>query len=287
MGELLTLGCMEVWGGSRAIETSASVPGIDLFVRSLPHEGGEAGGDVHYVSLCGGGCIARFVLADVAGHGTGVSRVAEVLRELVRKNINTVDQSSFTEQIGDEFARLAEGGTFATAVLASYFAETDHLVLTNAGHPRPLYWRAATGAWVLLHEGAEGVEMARSARDVGVANLPLGIVEPTSYHQYAVRLGLGDLVVLYTDALSEATDADGRQLGEEGLLALAREVGGEDPAGIGRALLERVDAHRGGRGPGDDETIVVLRHNGANPPHRSLPERVRTWGRMLAGPVDR
>ena len=278
---------MEVWGGSRAIDTAASVPGLDVFVFSRPHEGGDAGGDVHYVSLCGAGCIARFVLADVSGHGAGVERVAEVLRGLVRKNINTVDQSAFTERIGDEFSSLAEGGTFATAVLASYFAETDHLVLTNAGHPRPLYWSARTGVWSLLHEESTGVALARSAREVGVANLPLGIIEPTSYHQFAVRLEKHDLVVLYTDALMEATDGAGEQLGEGGLLRLVGGVEGEDPVGVGRALLDRVARHRGGQDAGDDETVVVLHHNAADPPKMTLPERMRTMGRLLRGPVDR
>ncbi len=290
-GEPVTLGCMEVWGGSRAIDTSASVPGLDVYVSSVPHAGDDAGGDVHYVSLCGAGAIARFVLADVSGHGEGVRRVAEVLRGLVRKNINTVDQSAFTEAIGDEFSRLAEGGTFATAVLASYFATTQHLVLTNAGHPRPMYRSAATGAWSALHEATAGVELARSARDVGIDNLPLGIIEPTAYHQYAVKLAVGDVVVFYTDALMESVGDDGEQLGEAGVLELARSLPadgvGIDPAAIGRGLLGAVRAMRGGGDAGDDETVVVLGHNGAPAPPQSVADRLRTVCRLVTGPAER
>ena len=61
------LQCMEIWGGNRAVENAVSVHGIDAWVLSEPHGGGERGGDVHYVSMCGAGKISRFALADVSG----------------------------------------------------------------------------------------------------------------------------------------------------------------------------------------------------------------------------
>jgi hypothetical protein len=44
---------MEIWGGSSAIERSASTPGLDLWIFSRPYQQADGGGDVHYVSLCG------------------------------------------------------------------------------------------------------------------------------------------------------------------------------------------------------------------------------------------
>ncbi|MCP4589165.1 MAG: hypothetical protein GY842_00335, partial [bacterium] len=49
------LPCMEIWGGNQAIEDAVSVPGIDAWVYSRPVGGQSSGGDIHYVSTCGGG----------------------------------------------------------------------------------------------------------------------------------------------------------------------------------------------------------------------------------------
>jgi hypothetical protein len=71
---LHALQCMEIWGGNRAAREWVSVTGIDAYVFSLPYGGQSSGGDIHYVSLCGGGKIARFAVADVSGHGDAVGR---------------------------------------------------------------------------------------------------------------------------------------------------------------------------------------------------------------------
>ena len=51
--------CMEIWGGSHNAENAVSTPGLDLWIYSQPYQEASAGGDVHYVSLCGGGVITR------------------------------------------------------------------------------------------------------------------------------------------------------------------------------------------------------------------------------------
>jgi len=163
------LQCMEIWGGNQAHDSGVSVPGIDAWVYSVPHAGGRAGGDIHYVSMCGGGKISRFAVADVSGHGEHVDALAVKLRSLMRRYINTLNQARFARALNEEFGRLAEGGTFATAVLATYYAPKDHLVVVNAGHPSPLWYRSTVGTWQKLVP-----ETARRTDEV--ANLPLGII---------------------------------------------------------------------------------------------------------------
>ncbi|MBA4067536.1 MAG: hypothetical protein C0501_28275, partial [Isosphaera sp.] len=87
------LQCMEIWQGSGAAERVVGTPGLDAWVVSRPFEGAARGGDVHYVSLCGGGAITRLVVADVAGHGAAVADVAKALRRLMRRNINQKSQT--------------------------------------------------------------------------------------------------------------------------------------------------------------------------------------------------
>ena len=207
------LQCMEVWGGNEAIHSAVSVPGIDAWIASDPYEGAADGGDVHYVSMCGGGRTSRFVVADVSGHGAVAGELAGRLRWLMRKYINTPDLTRFARSLNREFSALAQKDRFATALLTTYYAPTDHLIVCNIGHPPPLWFHAKSRTWeVLTHDIPQ--------RAATVMNLPLGIIEPTDYAQFAVKLSKGDLVLLYTDSLIESSDAEGNQLGESGLLSL-------------------------------------------------------------------
>ena len=174
----------------------------------------QQGGDVYYVTLCGGGVITRIVVADVSGHGASVAEFSTSLRSLLRKNINQKSQKRLVEKLNRQFTEMAGMQRFATALVMTYLASQDRLSVCNAGHPRPLYYRASEGTWSLLsqelvdHEGAD--------------NLPLGLDDQTSYQTFDVELGRGDLLAFYTDALSEAADPAGKLLGENGLLEAAR-----------------------------------------------------------------
>src|SRR5947207_300791 len=66
MPEHHALQCMEIWGGSAAASAqSVNTPGLHATVLSRPFEGAAEGGDIHYVTVCGGGIITRAILADV------------------------------------------------------------------------------------------------------------------------------------------------------------------------------------------------------------------------------
>ena len=64
---IFSMKCMEIRAGSRSVEESFDTPGLDAWIFSRPFEEADSGGDVHYVSLCGGGLITRLVIADVSG----------------------------------------------------------------------------------------------------------------------------------------------------------------------------------------------------------------------------
>lgn len=270
-----TLHCMEIWGGIEPVESSVRTPGLDLWVYSRPFEGDEEGGDVHYVTLCGGGLITRIVVADVSGHGSSVAGFSSKLRSLLRKNINHKDQSRLVERLNQEFAEMARLRRFATAVMATYLTSTDELSISNAGHPRPLHFRAAEGTWSALVQDNGG-----GAR---YENLPLGLDEETRYGAARLKLGRGDLVVFYTDALVEAADETGQLLGESGLLEAARglDTSACSPASIGTALLEAVARHRGQRPAEDDVTLVILHHNASPSPRLTVGEKLDVYARVL------
>ncbi|GJM18394.1 MAG: hypothetical protein DHS20C14_06070 [Phycisphaeraceae bacterium] len=268
--------CLELWGGTGSAREAASVPGLDIYVRCDPYRGAESGGDIYYVSMCGAGNIARIVLADVSGHGADVADASRLLRTQMRRNINTVDQTRMARQLNAQFGAEGDGTKFATALLMTYFAPSNHLVIVNAGHPPPLIWRAAKRAWSYAE-----AEDAPATPDAGVSNLPLGIIEPTGYEQFALPIEPGDVALLYTDALPETADESGAQLGQAGLLELVRSL--SEPAGetIGERVADALEQRRNGAPPEDDQTIVAISHNGATPPGLSMGEHLRVIGRMI------
>jgi phosphoserine phosphatase RsbU/P len=74
----------------------------------------------------------------------------------------------------------------------------------------------------------------------------------------------GELIVLYSDGISEATNPDGQELGRDQLLTIARGLSAGAAETFGVQLLDAVNTFRGGIAPEDDETIIVL---------QSFPER--------------
>jgi serine phosphatase RsbU (regulator of sigma subunit) len=271
--EVTTLQCMEIWGGNHAARRGIALSGLLAHIDSEPHDGASNGGDIYYMSTCGSGHVARFVLADVAGHGEVVAELSKMLRKLMRKYIGTPNQATFARVLNQKFAEMAEESRFATAVMGTYFSPTDHLMLCNAGHPAPLWYHAKEKRWQLLHQ-----QDAASTEDI--ANLPFGLLKPTPYEQFVVKLELDDVLVVYTDALSEARNAAGDQLGEQGLLELVAQVPLGPPETFSRRVLDRVAEHRGGRPPEDDQTLLVIHHTGQEM-HLTLGKTLRAMAKMM------
>jgi phosphoserine phosphatase RsbU/P len=272
--EAVAMRCMEIWGGNRAEDNAVGTPGLDLWIFSEPYHADDHGGDVHYISLCGGGIITRLIVADVSGHGETVGEFSDALRTLMRRNINKKSQKGLVRALNRQFTELAQLRRFATAIVATYLATNDSLAICNAAHPRPIWYRAASRSWTILdHEAAESSETAM--------NLPFGIDETSSYDQFIVRLGQDDVVIFYTDALTEAMAPSEVMLGEEGLLTIARSLDLDQPAQLGAALLEKVRDHRAGVPADDDVTLLVMHHNAGPLRHPSIGEKLEVYAKVF------
>ena len=249
------LACMEVWGGNRTIETTVELPGLSGWLYSLPSDG-DVGGDVYYLSVCDQDLLSRIALADVSGHGSAISSRAEVLRSLMHKHINNWDQSDFMQELNRSFRIGMPAETYASMVLIGYYRKTGQLLLTNAGHLPPLWYRAVERQWEWLERDSPCVETA-------IEGLPLGLIAGTDYWQTAYRLAEGDLLVLYTDAITEAIDGGGSELGRQRLREIAQSIPVDLPEATGTVLRARVRAYARGAPAGDDETLLVLQAQAA------------------------
>jgi hypothetical protein len=245
---------MEVWGGNQTVDDSVKVAGLDAWVYSKPYGGSDGGGDVYYVSSCATGRIARLLLADVSGHGEAVKKTGIGLRDLMRRHVNHIDHKHFIKLMNQQFAGLAREGTFATAVVSTFFAPKMRLTLCNAGHPVPILYRKDKQQWSFL-------QTAESTSDEPM-NLPLGIIDLADYQTFDTPMKAGDLVLCYTDSLVESHGADGEMLGHEGLMEIVRSIPVTDPKAFVPALLKAVESRYPDNLTNDDVTVLLFSPNG-------------------------
>ena len=248
--------CMEVWGGNCEVDRSFEMPGLNTWVYSQPSGGSQGGGDVYYVSSCASGRITRLLLADVSGHGAEVSELALGLRDLMRSNVNVVKQTRFVAGMNQQFTKLSESGAFATALVATFFQPTNRMTLCNAGHPRPLRYDVSKSSWSQIDQPLLDA--------AGVTGTPLGVHDQASYPQVETVLNAGDMVLLFSDALTESLDEKGELLGEKGLLQLVGQLSPAAPEQLLQELVRRTRENFSQNDPDDDLTVVLIQATGTS-----------------------
>jgi serine phosphatase RsbU (regulator of sigma subunit) len=244
-----TLACAEVFGGNEPIHTAIDLPGLHGVLYSHPYHGAR-GGDVHYMSVCGSGLLARVCIADVLGHGDVVSQVSAQMHAHLRRSVNVLDERRVFR---DMDRRLEAIGVRAmtTAALLTYYSPSRRLTLSYAGHPPAWLLSSADRRWTRLP--VEGNDRAAGAR-----NLPLGTGFEPSYGRARRRLALGDRLVLVTDGVLEAPSPGGDEFGDAGVERVLHDTTLQSPESLVRALLDALAAHTGSTTPvADDMTIYV------------------------------
>lgn len=246
-----SLQCMEVWGGNFETDKWFTMPGLEAWLYSKPEGDADRGGDVFYLSSCASGRITRMLLADISGHGSVVGDLGVKLRDLMRRNINHIRQTKLVEQMNDQFSGLGRQGGFATAVICSYFAPRRQLQVSIAGHPPPLYYQASKGTWSALDPG--------NSPKGRVADTPLGVISEAHYSIRSEKLSRGDLILCFSDAFSEAENAEGNLLGVDGLLDLVRQTDIERPETFLPTLRAKIVGLSTENLRQDDATAILLR----------------------------
>ena len=151
----------------------------------------------------------RFIVGDVRGKGiAGVEQAARVIRVFRQSAATRESLSEVAEEMDDYLKRFFRNEEFVTVVLVEV-TDPTHLTVVRAGHPYPLLVDAEGRLSTLELPGG----------------LPLGLpLQPGTYPENRLEWSRGQRLLLYTDGLSEARDADGRFLDVEALAtALARD----------------------------------------------------------------
>jgi sigma-B regulation protein RsbU (phosphoserine phosphatase) len=224
------------------------VPGYDLAGINVPSS--EIGGDYYdYIPLDGGRLAV--VVADVAGKGIAAALVMAgfraALRTELRRHFEPADLVGVLHQHVLESAGLSR---FVTAVYAVLDPPCGTLCYVNCGHNPPIVLRAS-GAHDLLGSGGP----------------PLGLSIPMAlaFECGRVTLGLGDALVLYTDAVVELTDARDEDFGTGRLVDALRRTAHRPARNMLQAVIDEIREFSGSDGYRDDFTLVVVKRLAEGP----------------------
>ena len=184
------------------------------------------------------------ILADVVGHGIAAAMLmAKVSAESRYALATTKSASAAMEHLNNKLTDM-HLNRFVTLVLCLLNTKTNTLEVVNAGHMSPVIRRHATGELEELPLDDSGV--------------PVGILPDFKYESSKIGIEPGDVVILYTDGLNEAMDADGNQLTTERMLAEVHSSQAKTPSAINKVICDEVHRHMGVVNPIDDMCLVCF-----------------------------
>lgn len=255
------LACGEVRGGNRPVHAEIELPGLRGVLYSSVADGAH-GGDIHYLSVCGSGLLARLCVADVAGHGDAVAAVGTEMYGQLRRSVDIVDERRVLRAIDRRIVR-ADVQAMTTAVLATYYPPSRRLAISYAGHPPAWYYSAASRAWQPIEP-----EPAHASAQAPVG-LPLGTGLSPVYTRRRLTVSEGDRLLLLTDGVLEACSPAGDELGHGGLARLLDAYDG-DHEGLVDHVLRGLDAHTGSNLLAHDDVTMFVGEIVAGPPGPAL-----------------
>jgi serine phosphatase RsbU (regulator of sigma subunit) len=221
-----------------------NVPGLD--VAGLSDSAREVGGDYYdYFDL--GRRRVLLVIADVSGKGVPAALLMSGFRASLMSQDTTNDEPGVLARRVNAFLHgSVEPGRFVTAFFGFLDADSGRFVYVNAGHNPPVLLRA-DGTVERLCEGG----------------LILGVMPDPPFTSGEITLERGDLLVLYTDGVTEGADAANEQFGEERLVASVRSARTKSSSDLAHQIVRAVRSFEGALGPADDITVLVVqRSNG-------------------------
>jgi len=251
-----------------------NVAGLDVAGTCVPAR--NVGGDF-YDHVASGATSLSFVVADVSGHDLAAALLQTQARAAFRTAATT--DSRPVEVIRRAGLALREDLSRAEMFLTAWFgridAATGAMTYCDAGHNPAVHFSAATGMTSLL----------------GTSGIPIGVGEDEELEEREVHVGEGDVVVAYTDGVTEAGGIPSPMdaYGEIRLAEAVTRSAELSAAQIARAVLDDVAAFAGEGENGDDRTIVVVKRVAiARPAEDSQAERgARSMREAHAAPPRR
>jgi sigma-B regulation protein RsbU (phosphoserine phosphatase) len=230
---------------------------LDIYGITRPAR--EVGGDYYDFFRLHGARVA-LVVADVSGKGAAAALFMAMTHTLIRDiAARRVPPAEVLRRANRVLAEDNPSSMFVTLLYGEYDPFSGQMRLSSAGHNPPL---------VL------GINGRSRQLDLPV-RLPLGAMPDTTYEEVVLTLGEGEVLVLYTDGITEASDVNDNEWGMKRFAGALRGFS-EDMRSLTDHLLRRVDEFAAGREQHDDITLLLLKRlqAGSDPACRIDDERI-------------
>ena len=220
-------------------QTLPSIDGLNIAAFSRPAQ--IVGGDYFdFVDFKDG--AHGLVMADVSGHGVSAGMFMSSLQAAFNTLIPDADSPvSVLERINRLYIHNINFTTFVTIFLGKYDPQTRILSYANAGHNSSYLYRPATNQEIWLKPTGPAV----------------GLMEGFAIQKDDVQLEPGDILLLYTDGITEASDPQGTLWGEDNLADIIRANTNSSAEQLIQKILQAMKDHTGGNPLADDVTLVI------------------------------
>jgi serine phosphatase RsbU (regulator of sigma subunit) len=210
---------------------------LDSYYEAANHIGGDY---FDYIQLSGERCAV--VVADVVGHGIAAAMfMAKLAAETRYCLAGEADIATAVSKLNRRMCQL-DLSRFVTFLLVVLDPKESNVLLVNAGHMAPIIRRGADGS--ICEPGEEE------------SGLPIAIMDDSDYQAVAVDFQPGDVMLMYTDGINEAMDAQDEPFGIEAIRELAKQ---DSQAGaVKQRVVNAVKKHVGDLPPTDDQCLVVI-----------------------------
>ncbi len=213
--------------------------GLEIAARYVPAL--EMGGDMYDFLRYGPQQLA-VCIGDVSGKGSAAAlfgaTTVGMLRSLAPQKPAPAEM---LRQLNQLITELRVEGRFTTLCFMTWQKGRQKLRIANAGHWQPLLWKDGR------------------CQKIPVEGLPLGIEENASYDERGYHLAPGDLLVCYSDGITERTNPAGEFYGADRLRLLVAEHHASSATDLAARIFDDADRFAQGVPPSDDGTLVVLR----------------------------
>jgi phosphoserine phosphatase RsbU/P len=220
------------------------VAGLDYCGKCRPALG--VGGDYYDFLALPGGRLG-IALGDVSGKGIAAALMMASLEASLRAEAmrGTDDLGALVQNVNRLVYDATAENRYATFFYAQYDPSTRCLSYVNAGHNPPMLFRKRESGWQTERLEAGGTVV--------------GLLPQFPYRQAAAALERGDLLVIYTDGVSEALNPADEEWGEERMMDAVKRCDGLDAAETIEQVMRAADDFASGAKQHDDMTLVVLR----------------------------
>ncbi|MDQ2711983.1 MAG: SpoIIE family protein phosphatase [Acidobacteriota bacterium] len=225
-------------------QTLPSVEGLDFAGYCRPAE--SVGGDYYDFVRLTNGCLG-IAVGDVSGKGIAAALMMASLQASLRGQ--TIKPCATLAEMVQNINRLVYDASAENRYATFFYAEYDPgcrlLKYVNAGHNSP----------VVLRRTSDSGQVFRLTEGGTV----IGLFPEFPFHQAEIPLESGDLLLAFTDGISEAMNNEDEEFDESRLIQTLRELKARTAADLISGILERVDRFTSGARQHDDMTLVVVR----------------------------